>query len=240
MVYIQSKSDRSIPHHFDAACAMYGAEDNGVPFRLTSMEEVQSGKFDNLIKTHMFVGSTEFMTEVFCRVHRLPNPILNTNRDHLLMTVRDIRNNVASGQRCFVKPFFPKQYNLSGMIMDEYTISALSQLDENVELKVYDVIENIQSEWRLYVHHNRIVDARNYSGDFKISPNYTYAESIISQYNGILPSAYTLDLGMTNNVFDHTFVVEFNDMWAIGNYGIENSLYYRMLRERYFDIINQR
>jgi len=26
-------------------------------------------------------------------------------------------------------------------------------------------------------------------------------------------------------------------MWAIGNYGMENTLYYRMLKERYFEIV---
>lgn len=25
MIYIQSDDERSLPHHFDAACAMYGA-----------------------------------------------------------------------------------------------------------------------------------------------------------------------------------------------------------------------
>lgn len=29
MVYIQSDFDRKLPHHFDAACGLYGALDNG-------------------------------------------------------------------------------------------------------------------------------------------------------------------------------------------------------------------
>lgn len=35
-------------------------------------------------------------------------------------------------------------------------------------------------------------------------------------------------------------VVEFNDMWAIGNYGIPNDIYLRALRDRYFQIINSK
>lgn len=35
---------------------------------LTSFEEVQSGKFDMLIHKKLFVGSVEFMREVFKRV----------------------------------------------------------------------------------------------------------------------------------------------------------------------------
>jgi hypothetical protein len=32
-------------------------------------------------------------------------------------------------------------------------------------------------------------------------------------------------------------VIEYNDMWGIGNYGVPNDLYVRMLKERYFDIM---
>ena len=42
MVYIQSDSERKLPHHFDAACGLFGALDNGQDIRLTSMEEVKS------------------------------------------------------------------------------------------------------------------------------------------------------------------------------------------------------
>ncbi len=63
MVYIQSDNDRKLPHHFDAACALFGAIDSGVDYRLTTFEEVQSGKFDSLIKKNLFVGSTEFMLD---------------------------------------------------------------------------------------------------------------------------------------------------------------------------------
>lgn len=68
MIYIQSDTERKLPYHFDSACALYGAMDSALSYRLTSMEEVKSGKFDNLIKTNLFVGSTDFMREVFSRV----------------------------------------------------------------------------------------------------------------------------------------------------------------------------
>ena len=53
------------------------------------------------------------------------------------------------------------------------------------------------------------------------------------------PVAYTADVAILEDpVGDHhNEIVEFNDMWAIGNYGIENHLYLRLLRERYFQIM---
>jgi hypothetical protein len=56
MIYIQSDSERKLPHHFDAACAMYGAIETGKEYRLTSYDEVASGKFDSLIKTNLFLS----------------------------------------------------------------------------------------------------------------------------------------------------------------------------------------
>ena len=39
MIYIQ-KNEHDIPHHFDCACAMYGAIELGLDYKLVSFEEV--------------------------------------------------------------------------------------------------------------------------------------------------------------------------------------------------------
>ena len=49
---------------------------------------------------------------------------------------------------------------------------------------------------------------------------------------------YTVDIGILEN--DENVVIEFNDMWAIGNYGIPNDIYLRALKGRYFEIINNK
>ena len=105
MIYIQSNKERTLPHHFDASCALYGAIDSGLDYRLTSFEEVQSGKFDLLIKSNCFVGSVEFLREVFNRVG-ISNPRvpLNSDRTHHTMSIKDVRECVANGEELFVKP----------------------------------------------------------------------------------------------------------------------------------------
>ena len=56
------------------------------------------------------------------------------------------------------------------------------------------------------------------------------------------PSTFTIDMAIYKKhpKIRLKTVVEFNDMWAIGNYGISNDLYVRMLKERYFDIIKNK
>jgi hypothetical protein len=240
MVYIQSDKDRKLPHHFDAACAMYGAMDSALDFRLTSFEEVQSGKFNNLIKTNLFVGSVEFMREVFSKVEKTPKLPMNSDRHTTTMTLGEVRAGVAAGNRLFIKPFQQKLF--SGQVVDKYFISSLREHPDDLEVMVCSVIDDIVTEWRVYIMNGKIVDSRNYSGDFKISPNYNFVELKVKEYRHIMPIAYTMDVGVFSKYNSGcttltSFIVEFNDMYAIGNYGMPNDLYLRLLRERYFEIM---
>lgn len=235
MVYIQSNDKRTLPHHFDAACAMFGAEEHALEFRLTSFDEVANGKFDTLIRTNLFVGSTEFMREVFKRIGltnvRLPH---NANRVHEIITLAEANYRAKSGKRLFIKPIEVKLF--TGFVMDGTHNTALNGLSAETPVMAYDVFaEPIQSEWRVYVHNRNMIDARNYSGDFTISPDYKYVQQIVHNYKSILPCAYTIDIAILNG--SQNVVVEFNDMWAIGNYGIPNDLYFSLLRDRYFEIV---
>ena len=54
---------------------MYGSIDGGLDYRLTSFKEIESGKFDSLIRTRLFVESVEFMREVFSRVGKSPREV---------------------------------------------------------------------------------------------------------------------------------------------------------------------
>ncbi len=235
MVYIQSDTKRTRPHHFDAACGMFGAMDAGQDYRLTSFEEVQSGRFDALIKQHLFVGSVEFMREVFKRMRKYPTLPKNSNRPEVKTLLRRARQAVASRGKMFIKPIEIKLF--SGAVYDSLFIANLDKFPEDTEVIIADVFDSkILTEWRCYVHYNKIIDARNYSGDFKIMPNWDYVHSIIKD-NSDFPEAYVVDVGVLEN--GENVVIEFNDMWAIGNYGIDNLEYYKLLRARYFEIIRK-
>lgn len=236
MIYIQSKDEVSLPHHFDAACALYGAEDLNRKHRLTSFSEVQSGKFDNLIRQHVFVGSVKFMREAFSRIGvdaKLPR---NSNRQCEFTSLGEAHRRVGLGETIFVKPVQNKLF--SGLVLDGCQYSCLDGLPDDTPIMVYKPFSSaVESEWRVYVHNHKIVDSRNYSGDFCLSPNYEFVRQIIQENKVDFPIAYTLDVGILAN--GESVVVEFNDMWAIGNYGVPNDLYVRMLTDRYFEIVKK-
>ena len=50
MIYIQSNEERTLPHHFDCACALYGAIDRGLEYKLISYDDLISGRYNPLFK----------------------------------------------------------------------------------------------------------------------------------------------------------------------------------------------
>lgn len=234
MIYIQSDTERLRAHHFDAVSAQFGAIESGLDFRLTSFEEVQSGKFNQLIKSNLFVGSVEFMKEVFSKIGKegigLPR---NSNRDCRVMTLSDAKE-IAKTKTIFIKPLDIKLF--TGFVLDQMIHTSISDVPDWTRVMVYDVFRSrIKSEFRCYIHRDRVVDIRNYSGDFFCSPNKEYLESVIRENRGEFPVAYTIDIGVLES--GENVVIEYNDMWAIGNYGMPNDLYLQLLTDRYFQII---
>jgi hypothetical protein len=234
MIYIQSNSEKTRPHHFDAACGMWGAIESGQDYKLTTFDEVKSGKWDALIRKNLFVGSVEFMREVFSRVGirdvRLPR---NSNREFQIMTLGEVRHRASIGEMWFIKPIEIKLF--TGFVLDNMIYQSISDIPDTCEVMAYKPLGGIVSEWRVYICDDRIIDIRNYSGDLFKIPNQDYVKSIIKD-NGDFPISYTIDVGILET--GEEVVIEFNDMWAIGDYGIPNDEYLTLLRRRYFQIMS--
>lgn len=236
MIYIQSNERTPIPHHYDCACAMYGAMDLNLDYRLTQYMEVESGKFDNLIRKSLFVGSVEFMKAVFNRVGktdiRLPE---NSNRGYTIHKLGDVKKAAKAGEKMFIKPIDIKLF--TGFVIDQMEYTSIAGIPDDTEVMVYEPFSSpILSEWRCYVYQDKVVDIRNYSGDIYQIPMKEYLDDIVNKNKGIFPNTYTIDVGILEGQKEHV-VIEYNDMWAIGNYGVPNDLYVRMLKERYFGIM---
>jgi len=239
MIYIQSNTERTLAHHFDCACALYGAIDSALDYRLTSFEEVESGKFDALIKKNLFVGSVEFMQKVFSRIGledvRLPQ---NSNRSSQIITLDQAKKIVKEqNKKLFIKPVYIKLF--TGFVLDQSDYTSIHNVPGDTLVYAYEPFsEKVLSEWRTYIHNNQIVDIKNYSGDLFEIPSQGFIEYIIKENKELeFPNNYIIDVGILDSPFKDNVVIEYNDMWAIGNYGIPNDIYLRMLKDRYFEII---
>lgn len=249
MIYIQSRDIniyKNLPHHGDAASALYGTLDLGLDFRFISFERLmelkQAGTLKNLYQQYCFVGSTEFMQQVWETLGKTPKVPMNSDRIPYDKTLKEVREDINNHIPWFVKPYQLKLF--SGLIIDKYSISSLKEFSDELHVMCYEPLPPILSEWRVYIHNHKMVDAKNYSGDFTISPNFDWVEAKIQKFRHEFPCAYTMDVGVLDEMDsrgeDHNqTIIEFNDFWAIGNYGIPNDLYVRMLRDRYYEIIKQ-
>jgi hypothetical protein len=244
MIYIQSNREKSRPHHFDCASALYGAIDSAIDYRLVSLEDVQAGKYDVLIKQNLFVGSVEFMREVFNRIGineiSLPE---NSDRPSKIISLFDAHKIVSEGKKIFIKPVQMKLF--TGLVLDGTTYTCLRDLPGDTQVMCYEPFEGkILSEWRIYVDKGKIVDSKNYSGDFKVQPRYDDIEATL--YDNVVkkqfPDTYVADFGVleiikSSGMYHETVVVEYNDMYSIGNYGLPNDVYLKLLSKRYFEIM---
>ena len=235
MIYIQ-KSDifDNIPHHFDCSCVMYGAIETDQEFKLISYNELISGDYDNKLRTNLFVGSVEFMREVFNRLNvgdiRVPR---NSNRDEEVTTLGEVKKRVLNGEVLFTKPTQIKYF--TGMVLTKKFLGAVDIYEDDTEVYVSKPFQDpIISEHRCYVNEGKIVDTRNYMGDPMVSIDDDFAKKVVEK-NKDFPVSYTMDIAVLST--KESVVVEFNDMWAIGNYGIPNDLYLRLLKNRYVEII---
>ena len=91
------------------------------------------------------------------------------------------------------------------------------EIDINGNYQISEVID-IQSEYRCFVFQNKLVGIHYYSGNFRIYPNITAIENMISVYKSA-PVAYTLDVGVNDN---GTFVIECHNFYSCGLYGFNN------------------
>lgn len=91
------------------------------------------------------------------------------------------------------------------------------------------------SEYRTYVSNEEIVGLKHYKGDFLTFPDTNVIKNCV---NLMKPKykTYSLDVGITSN--EQTLVVEVNDAFSLGSYGLPCVTYAQMLINRWLEIVN--
>ena len=238
-VFVQVKN--GYPINVDVQNAIDGFEYLGYDPISFTLEDVLVGKMDIRAKQNPFVGSIDGMTKLLKNIGKYPEPIdfpnsiiesnlLNRNISTMKLNdfINDFKNNNIPK---FVKPVKTKLFD--GMLISKIeNLNYLRDLD-NIDIIVSDKID-IVSEHRVYVHNKKAIYSCNYSGDFRINPDFNYVDLLIENYID-QPISYTIDIAILSDCT--STVVEFNDFWAIGSYGLYCIDYAQMLLDRYEQII---
>lgn len=90
------------------------------------------------------------------------------------------------------------------------------------------------SEYRCFVRHGEILDVRHYRGDWSKAPDRAVVERAIAAYDSA-PAGYAADFGVTSD--GRTLLVEVNDGYSLGPYGLWPELYAQLLSARWAQMV---
>ena len=208
-------------------------------FEITEEYQVPSSN----MKDYCPVGSVEFCQKIF-KYSNLPysKPI---NIPNCLMRFRECQNNSFEGYRDGEKAFIKSTDVMKSELNGVYRIDNATKYifrDGNFQISKY--IEDIESEYRLFVYGGKIVGMKHYLGDPFVTPDEYVVRNFIdiiskSDENRI---AYTLDVAVIrdNEVDDETIPIEMHDFFACGLYGFDDNEKYPWMLWRWWNEYKKR
>ncbi len=132
----------------------------------------------------------------------------------------------------FIKPDGRAKEFIAGVMKKPETIECFKDVEDDCPILLSEVID-IVSEYRGYVYDNQLQGLYWYTGDFKIFPDVKIIDEMIDKYT-TQPAGYSIDVGITKD--GHTILIECNDGWSLGNYGLSPSKYKKLLTKRWIEI----
>jgi len=138
----------------------------------------------------------------------------------------------------FIKPAKGVKKFTGALVSGIKSLEFFKEFDNVIDSDPIFLSEPIEfiSEYRCFVHEEKLKGIQFYLGDFKVFPDVKVIEKMIRAYTSA-NCAYTLDVGVTDG--GDTLLVEVNDMWAIGSYGMDSKIYALMCVRRMREIGRQ-
>lgn len=135
----------------------------------------------------------------------------------------------------FIKPIPTRQKMFTGFVYNEpMDLLNVAQYDDNEEVLVSPKM-NIITEHRVYVYDREVSDSKRYKGSFRTMPDISIADKLLEVWPAHKASSFSIDLGLDSEG-NKTFVVECNDAFSLGFYGIATDLAAAMLVNRWEQI----
>lgn len=150
---------------------------------------------------------------------------------------KDILGSIMSNRKkmgIFIKPTAGGKIFTGTVINDFKDFRKCVGVPENTEVWCSEVV-NFISEYRCFIRYGEILDIKHYKGDCFNIPSKEVLISIISDYKDA-PNAYTIDLGITDK--GETLLIEVNEGYSIGSYGLESIKYAKLLATRWAQLTN--
>ena len=131
----------------------------------------------------------------------------------------------------FVKPKQGKLF--TGFICgNEADIAGRFSPEDDIPVHCSEV-KMILTEWRCFVRYGQILDIRRYKGELGLVYSLQEVNQMVATYTDA-PAAYSLDIGLTAE--GETIIIEVNDGYSLGSYGLDPLLYAKLLSARWAEL----
>jgi len=167
-------------------------------------------------------------------VKHLPSYLV---REVNIMTLGELRVNCFDSTATlpmYIKPLRINKDFDAFCVTKEWDLNYLKSLDDSYEILGSEVVTFV-SEYRCFVNRGKLVGAKHYTGDFRVSPYWSTVERAITDFKNP-PVSYTLDFGITD--LGSTQLIEINDGFGLGSYGLNPITYCKFIRDWWSDRTN--
>jgi len=149
--------------------------------------------------------------------------------------IKILEENEEFGKTYFVKPVMNKLFTgFCCVTRQEYERQAF-QVSNSAEVYVCSTI-HFDAEYRIYVSNNKMSGVYRYWGDnWNAVVTGSQANELIDALGEGMPVFYSIDAGVTDK--GELALVECNDGYALGNYGLSPGDYAKMSMERWQEMI---
>lgn len=131
----------------------------------------------------------------------------------------------------FVKPVEDKKFT-GVVVRSTKDLIGCGSHFENAECLCSEIV-NFIAEWRVFVRYGKIIDVRPYKGDWRVHFDAAVIENAVREFKGA-PNGYGIDFGVTDD--GRTLLIEVNDGYALGSYGLYYLDYAKLLSARWAEL----
>lgn len=154
----------------------------------------------------------------------------------------DTINSIASDDKkwsagWFVKPIKEKVF--TGRVVKSLSdLVGCGSCYENYEVICSESID-IKREWRVFIRYDEILDIKPYKGDWHYNYDPNFVDKMLESFKlwKDRPSGCAFDIGVTSD--NKTVLVEVNDGYALGCYGLDSILYAKLISARWSQLLSR-
>jgi hypothetical protein len=227
----------------EACFAAYkGFSAKGYPLDFFEWDEL-TGRHLPLSRDTLLVGGTVAVHKALAQLGvpipapmNVPESLLAfAGRKLWAATLGEIRQLFASGsaEPVFVKPLASAKEFAGMVIANASDLARVRHLDDALAVQAAELVVFV-SEWRYFVLNGKVVGTAHYKGDCFTPPDANAVRNAVAAHTGA-PAAYGLDFGVT--VDGRTLLIEANDGFALGCYGLDAVVYADMLESRWCELV---